>query len=203
MALPHDRLAGALFCLLAASAPAAAQELPDEPTQEIVDEELPMVVDEPEPTAPLQINREGDYHGVAPGKARPDARKVKKPSRPTVMWIGFQPLEGGASRVFLQLSTAPSYLQGVAGKALVVSLADFRLETRNDMRPLDARFFDRAVARVFAKPARLGKGRKGRRSGVEVHVEFKEGMTPKEADAHVEQGPDGFHYLYLDFGPGG
>ncbi len=194
MASPHDRLAGALLLLVAATASAHAQEADYE--------ELPMVVDEPEPAAPVKANPEGEYTGVAPGKPKGEAKKVKKPSRPTVTWVGFQPLAAGASRVFLQLSTAPSYDQEVVGKELVVSLADFRVETRNDTRPLDTRFFGRAVARVSAKPARI-KGKKGKRGGVEVHVEFKDGTAARQADAHVEQGPDGFHYLYLDFGPAG
>lgn len=188
------RLLSATLAALLMAAPAAAQE----------DEAAPLVVDEPKPEPVGEIRAEGEYSGVAPGKQPAAEKKARRPparpKKPTIMWIGFQPLDAGSSRVFLQLSTTAAHEQAIVGNDLVVTLPDFRLDKRNDLRPLDTRFFDGAVARVTAVPLKA-RGKKARK-GIEVRISFKDGVAPRQGDARLEQSPsDGWTYLYLDFGP--
>lgn len=149
--------------------------------------------------APVVVKREGDYGGVVPGRApAPGRAKRKKGGKPTVTWVGFQPLDAGAARVFVQLDAPASFEQRVVGDELVVTIPGARLNTRNNGRPLDASYFDTRVARVHATAAR-GRGRRGG-AGVEIRVQFKKGGAT-QADARLEMSQDGAHYLFLDFGP--
>lgn len=151
-----------------------------------------------------EVHAEGEYGGVVPGRVqgqtpqKPQKPKKAKKRTPTVSWVGYQPLEGGAARVFVQANAALTYDQKVVGDELVVTLPGVKLNTRNNARPLDTTYFDSRVASVSAKVVkRRGKRQPG---GVEVRVKFKKGGA-MPADAHVETGPDGATYLYLDFGP--
>ncbi len=185
-----------------AVAPAAAQEeVPS--TGGGYDE--PVVLDE-QPAEP-PAHAEGEYGGVIPGKdkvtvASGKPGKRRRPSKPTVMWIGFQSLGAGSARVFLQLSDSADYKQSVSGDELIVTLTGFRLDRSNDTRPLDTRFFETAVSRVAAKRvAATGRGKKRTAAGVEVRIQFKDAKSARSGDARLEKAADGFHYLYLDFGP--
>jgi hypothetical protein len=112
------------------------------------------------------------------------------PARPTVTWVGFRPSDDGSARVFLQLNTVPVFEQAVTGDTLSVHVTGVTMDTRNDMRPLDTRFFATAIASVVAKP---DKG------GVLVKIAFKKKDGAQKAQAQVSQGQDGMQYLYLDF----
>ncbi len=104
-------------------------------------------------------------------------------------WVGFEKTDAGP-RVFVRLSSAPSASigQARAGDELVVTLAGYKLDTKNDGRPLDTRFFGTDVVRVTARPVKVG---------VELHVRFK-GQAP-EARVSTGQAPDGETLVYLDF----
>ncbi len=147
------------------------------------------------------VHREGDYGGVVPGKTgqgdKATRKKKARPAAPLVTWVGFQALEAGAARVFVQLSADAAYEQNVVGDALVVFLPGARLGTRNHGRFIDTSFFDTRVARIDASPVRRKRGRK---AGVEISVRFKKG-TAAQAQARAEQGPDGTRFIYLDFAP--
>jgi hypothetical protein len=152
---------------------------------------------------------EGEYGGVVPGRPAPPpqasaaaGKPRPKPTKPTVTWLGFQPLEGAASRVFVQLSTQGSYSQSVVGKELVVRVEDVRLGAYNQTRPLDTRFFQTPVARVVARRvAKKGRGKNRTPGGVELRISFKDTRDVRASDAHIEAASDGYVYLYLDFGP--
>lgn len=137
------------------------------------------------------------YGGVVPGRPA-QAPQGKIPARPTLTWIGFQPLDGGAARVFVQLSARVAYEQRVVGDELVVTVSEVAPGAKNHLRPLETQYFDTALASIRAERLRR-KGRRGRAGGVEIHVKFK--GKPREADARIEKAPDGYHYLYLDFPP--
>ncbi len=160
--------------VLASAGPAAAQQGSEEPA--------------------------GDYQGVTPGqgaakkKSDVPAPPKKRPGRPTVTWIGFQALDGGSARVFVQASHSFTFSQRVQGGELIVTLPELRLGHYNFQRFLDTSFFGTPVKTVQARPA---KGH-----GVELHVKFK-GNGAKQADARQEPAQDGYQYLYLDFGAGG
>jgi hypothetical protein len=138
---------------------------------------------------PTSVAREGDYGGVTPGK--PDERKRKTlPKSPTLMWVGFQRLEGGANRIFLQSNTPLTFEQAVVGEELVVRVPHIALDLKNNARPLDTRFFPGTIAGVGAKPAK---------GGVEVRIRFKTKEAARQAAARNQAGDDGVHYLFLDF----
>ena len=142
-------------------------------------------------------NPVGEYSGVEPGEAPVPVRRVGK--RPRVMWIGFQPGEGGGARLFVQLDRDVSYRQAVQGGALVVTLENAVHGNRNARRHLDTRFFETPVAAVTNKVVRR-RGRGGR--GIELTVRFKNPGDAAEARASTSTGKDGYTYLLLELGPG-
>lgn len=150
-------------------------------------------------------HKEGDYGGVVPGKgdAKPArVKKGKKQRAPVVSWVGFQPLEAGSARVFVQLTGAgATYDQAIVGDELVVTIPGVTLNERNNARFLDTSHFETRIARIEARKIKAkGRGKKRTPGGVEVHIKFKQG-APAQADAKVEQGQDGANYIFLDFGP--
>jgi hypothetical protein len=143
----------------------------------------------------LVVTRPGQYQGVTPGRRRdgPPPPPKKRPGRPTITWIGFQVMEAGSARVFLQSSHSFRYDQRVQGGELVVTLSEVRLGNYNFQRFMDTSFFDAPTKVIKASPMR--------KNGVELHIKFK--GEARQADARMEQGQDGYHYLYLDFGAAG
>jgi hypothetical protein len=80
--------------------------------------------------------------------------------------------------------------QQIVGDELVVSLGDLALGERNNLRPLDCRWFSTDVARVWIK-------RKG--SKTTLHVRMKDKVAPRKASAQtVAEG--GMWLVLLDFG---
>lgn len=168
------------------------------------------------PPAP-PVHSEGDYGGVVPDRLAPpptshDAAATKpraRPAKPTVTWLGFQPLPGGASRVFVQLSTQATYSQSVVpvvpsgtDDVLVVLIPDVRLGATNQTRPLNTTYFATPLARVVARRVSAkGRGKKRTPGGVALTLSFKDKSQVRAADAHLETAPGGYVYLYLDFGP--
>jgi hypothetical protein len=153
-----------------------------------------------------RVHREGDYGGVSPGRAEAagEARPGKlhkhvarASTTPLVTWIGFQVRDGGAARVFVQLSLDAPYAQNVAGDKLVVFVTGARLGKRNSSRFIDTSFFDTRVARIEAR--NVG-ARRGQKPGVELTMHFKKGSAA-QAEARLDNGEDGHRYLFLDFAP--
>jgi hypothetical protein len=105
-------------------------------------------------------------------------------------WVGFEKGEAGP-RVLVRLSSpldAAGVGQARAGDEVVLTFPGYKLDTKNDGRPLDTRYFKTDVVRVQAKPAK---------AGIEVHVRFR-----REAnDAHLSTAaaPDGETLIYADF----
>ena len=194
-------------CAVLLAAPGGAPAWADDPRATSLPAEAPASAPV-KPPAKVPVDRDdgapaahdpGDYGGVAPGAARPPSksrRKPRRPTRPTVTWVGFQKLDDGGARVFLQLSVAGEYDQQVVGNDLVVSLPGMRLGSRNDSRPLDTRFFGTSIASVAARSARVDK--KGT-TGVEVRIRFKQPGSAHAASASTGTSSDGYQYLYLDF----
>ena len=104
-------------------------------------------------------------------------------------WVGFEKTEAGP-RVFVRLSSAPSASVGQAraGDELVVTLPGYKLDTRNDGRPLDTRYFGTDVVRVAARPTKVG---------IELRVKFKKDAA--DAKISTDQAPDGETLVFLDF----
>jgi len=159
--------------------------------------------------------REGEYGGITPGVIYPYADEGyahrvehKAPAKMranTIFWVGFQPRDGGGSRVFVQTSSQMEVGQAVAGGVLVVHLTGGRLANANARRRLDTRFFESAVAEVQAarvSARRAGKGRAARTAGVDLAIRFRNAADAHEVSAGFTREPDGYYYLYLDFGAG-
>jgi hypothetical protein len=112
-------------------------------------------------------------------------------------WVGFQPQEGGAVQVFVQLDREVGYQQEVKGGALVVTLDRAVYGNRNARRHLDSRFFETAVAGISSKRVR----RRGAGPGIQLTIRFKNPADAREADASMITGKDGWSYLLLELGP--
>lgn len=98
--------------------------------------------------------REGDYGGIAPGTGPREKRKVKR-GPGYLTWVGFTKV-GDAPRVFLRVTSAVTPTQASGGGELVVTLPGLKLDTSNDGRPLDTRYFGTRVTRVRAVPVKQG-----------------------------------------------
>jgi hypothetical protein len=103
-------------------------------------------------------------------------------------WVGFEKRDPGV-RVFVRLSSPPgaSIGQARAGGELVVTLPGYRLDTKNDGRALDTRYFGTNVLRVVAVPVK---------TGVELHIKTK--TAAPEAQVSTGQTPDGQTLINFD-----
>lgn len=149
----------------------------------------------------------GDYAGVRAGASTltPPGAKGKGKRRAAAFWVGFEPREGGASRVFVQLGTQVDFEQWVAGTTLVVHLPKVRIGNRTVSRFLDTRFFDTSLRQVRTKTvgARKKKGdRPAHTRGLQILIDFKNPADLGQASASMNAEADGYSYLYLDFAPG-
>jgi hypothetical protein len=141
---------------------------------------------QPPPDPPIHLVT--DYHGVIPGSS-PGTTAKKKPAKPTLTWVGFQSTEAGA-RVFAQTSVSPQVEQTLAGSELVIQLGELEFGEKNNLRPLDCRYFPTDVARVWAK-------RRGKHA--ELHVRFKDKTAARKATQQISE-EGGLWLVLLDFG---
>lgn len=150
-------------------------------------------------------NREGEYSGIVPDRAPEDGkRKKRKKRKNAISWVGFQPLDGGRSRLFVRMANELQYTQQLVGNVLYVNIVGARYRHRNTRRRLDTRHFDTSLklvtnARVSARRAR--KNRHARQRGIELKISFKDSKDAREASASMSAGKDGYTYLFLEFPP--
>jgi hypothetical protein len=128
------------------------------------------------------------YDGVVPGAKTKATPRKKGPY--LVTWVGFQKSDGGA-RVFVRVSSGiHEVTQETVGDEVVAHIPDVRVDTKNNTRPLDTRYFGTDVTRVWARDVK---------KGVDVHVKLaKAGAQPKLSTAPAPEG-DGSVMVYLDF----
>ncbi len=140
------------------------------------------------------------YQGVAPGHGAPVGRRPRHGRTPLVTWLGFQPLPGGAARIFVQIDREVPTAQQIQAGALVISLEGARAAHSNMRRFLDTRFFPTSVERVALEPARRRPGTRRRApQGLELIVRFKGPAAPRrELAAAMAPAKDGFTYLIVD-----
>lgn len=143
----------------------------------------------------------GEYSGVEPGQDAPPGHRPRRGKYPLVTWIGFQPQEGGSSRVFIQLDRDVQHHESVRNGALVINLDGARYGNSNARRFLDTRFFESAVERITTQPVRRRKG--GRGGGVEIAIRFKNAGDARTIEPAKNIGKDGMVYIMVDIGPGG
>src|SRR5262249_61695609 len=125
--------------------------------------------------------------GVVPGTK--GSAKPKRKGPYLVTWVGFQKTDAGP-RVFVRVSSGIGEItQNASGDEVIAHIPDVRVDTKNNTRPLDTRYFGTDVTRVWAADA--GKG-------VDLHVRLK-----KPAQARISTAPseehDGTVMVYLDF----
>ncbi len=153
----------------------------------------------------VESGRGGKYDGVAPGAATKNPLPAAPvPEPPSLIWTGFQMNPAGdGSRVFIQTNKEVQY--ELAGEALPdaakgkraakkaskssvsVWLRNCRIHLKNNARNLDTRFFPTPVRGVSTHQ---------HKRDVELRVALKEPVT---AVPRTEPGPDGTHFLVLDF----
>jgi len=146
-------------------------------------------------------NQVGEYSGVEPGQPAPPGHRPRRGKYPLVTWVGFQPQEGGSSRVFIQLDRDVTHHESVRGGALVIALDNARYANTNARRFLDTRFFESAVERITTAPTRRRKGSRG--AGIEISIRFKNPADAHEIEPSKSIGKDGMVYLMVELGPGG
>jgi hypothetical protein len=154
----------------------------------------------------VEAHPEGEYGGVVPGQPRPDAKPpaAGKRGRLLVTWIGFQPQEGGRSRLFIQLTSDADHELAVVEGALQLTITGARPGAPNLGRHLNTTFFDVAVASVTARTVRHRRARRGRpaqKAGVEIRIQLKNPADLQAMPVRSAREADGLTYFYLDFPP--
>ena len=146
-------------------------------------------------------NQVGEYSGVEPGQDAPPGHRPRRGKFPQVTWIGFQPQDGGSSRVFIQLDRDVQHHESIKNGALVITIDNARYANTNARRFLDTRFFETAVERITTQPIRNKK--RGRGAGIEVAIRFKNAGDAREIEPAKNIGKDGMVYLIVEVGPAG
>lgn len=132
---------------------------------------------------------------VPPSEAVPKSgRRLVKPEKPTLTWIGFQPGEAGGARVFAQLSAPITFAVETDRGEVVITVPGVEVASRNELRPIDASHFKTPVVRISVAK------RRGKAGGITIRITQR---YPGVPDVHLEAGPDGSHYLMMTFKPGG
>jgi hypothetical protein len=135
------------------------------------------------------------YDGVVPGPTGRNPLPAIPKGGSYLVWTGFQMTPSG-SRVFLQTTTDVQFEMdegrvGKSGKStLTVRLPDCRIFMANNQRKIDTRFFATPISGISAR-------RKGH--NVEVRIALREVAA---GVPHSEPGPDGTHFVVIDFPPG-
>ncbi len=132
---------------------------------------------------------EGDYGGAVPGA--PQREKHKTTHAPnTLTWVGFQKM-GDAPRVFLRVTSPVTPEQQVSGDDLVLRLPGFTVDSRNNARPLNTKYFGTDVTRVRATQAK---------GALEIRVTFaKDARQARISSEPAPEADGGGQFVYLDF----
>jgi hypothetical protein len=147
---------------------------------------------EPDDPAPVAAPASERYVGVgAPGAAAKNPLPLPKPAPTQLVWTGFRMKDAG-SQIFLQTTREATYevKPGPDTRRLTVLLKNCRVHLHNNGRDLDTRFFATPVASVKARQ---------RRKDVELEIVLKEPVHP---EPRTEAGPNGTHFVVLEFPPG-
>ena len=135
------------------------------------------------------------YEGVVPGSGHEPplngaARRQRPDGAAILSWVGFQPMPGGGSRFFLQLSREVPYQGQSSDGRFEILLPNTRVHLRNTLRPLETRFFDTPVLRADAV-------RRGR--DMVVVFELRAEVAPRLSSA---EGQSGYRFIYVDWPEG-
>lgn len=165
-----------------------------QPMDDAPDTAMQQPADQPQPSGGLaltgaQPHELGHYAGVIPGESHPPPamRRRRRGRNQLVTWPGFQPRPDGASRFFVQTTSAVQpQLQRQDNRVLVV-LPGVAIHLRNNRRPLETRFFNTPVTRAHVE-------RRGRNAV--LVLEMRADITPTVS---TDVGPDGYHFVYIEF----
>jgi hypothetical protein len=134
----------------------------------------------------------GNYQGVIPGSGNPPAVKFAPGCVPTrATWLGFQPLQEGGSRFFLQV-TSPIEIQieDPGADRFVVILKNVRVAGRNNRRPLETSLFNTPVKRAYLRH---------HKKDTKLIFELRTNAIPVITN---QPGKGGFHFVLFDFPAG-
>jgi hypothetical protein len=134
----------------------------------------------------------GDYQGVVPGSGNPPAVNVSPGCVPTrATWLGFQQLQEGGSRFFLQLtSPVEMQIENPSTDRFVVVLKDVRVAGRNNRRPLETSLFNTPVKRAYLRH---------HKKDTKLIFELRANAIPVITN---QSGAGGFHFVIFDFAAG-
>lgn len=155
--------------------------------------------------APAEEGERGSarYGGVAPGQASDREPLPARGGWTNLTWLGFVPEEEGRARVFAQVGRDVTPRQEIVEDELWILLDRVRPASRNAARPLDVRFFDTDLERVWAERVSRRPEGEGEEpalpDGTKIAVSFEGGAEPREAEVSIVREEDGFHYVFLDF----
>jgi hypothetical protein len=150
--------------------------------------------------------RASGYEGVSPGTGNPppaaarlERRRGRRARAAILTWPGFQPMESGASRFFVQTTGPVTTSLRVTGERVEVIFRNTGIHLSNSARWLETRHFNTPVLR--ARLERRGRDMvlvmQLRRAGQGAATSG----APRISDVPGEGGT-GFHFTYVDFEAG-
>ncbi|MFT3922741.1 MAG: hypothetical protein QM778_09420 [Myxococcales bacterium] len=144
------------------------------------------------------------YGGVVPGSNAVPGSVASSPATAgaQVTWPGFQVLEDGGTRVFVQTNVAVQPELKKDGQNWLVVIPGVSLPKGNARLPLDTHFFNTPVTSARMQPLHsAGKRRRKHQvgTGVTVLLEMRAPVTPK---LRTEKAPNGYFFTYIEFAAG-
>lgn len=133
----------------------------------------------------------GVYNGVAPGTPNPPPIVVPAGAKPPqILWLGFQTLSGGRSRVFLQVTSKPDTHMEWRATQVVVTVKDAEIVCQNNKNSLETQFFNTPVDRAYLEK---------RGANIALVLTLR---TEKVPLMTTSVDPTGYYFVYVDFPAG-
>ncbi len=113
-----------------------------------------------------------------PAAAETKTPAKSAPSGPEVTFAGFRMLEGGGSRIEVELTQDAQADETLRGKKAEYLIRGARIPVRNNRNPLVTREFDSVVLVARLVPERGKRGKKKAVAGVRLVVSLREAVKP-------------------------
>lgn len=125
---------------------------------------------------------------TGPAWAETKAPAKSASSGPEVTFSGFRMLDGGASRIEVELTQDAQVDETLRGKRAEYLIRGARIPVRNNRNPLVTRDFDSVVLVARLVPERAKRGKKKAAAGVRLVVSLREAVKPTHRVARKADG---------------
>lgn len=137
--------------------------------------------------APASLADEIRYEGVKPGGGNLPPGSIRAGEGRFITFPGFQMLEDGRSRVFIQTATRMEPEVRRVERGFEIFLRDARIPLRTNRLPLETSYFKTPLERVAARQEK---------SGVIIHLTLREPV--ESLSPRVVEASDGYYFIFVD-----